>query len=788
MKNRILQAIKNVETLPRSIWHFVGIFYIFVIIRNLLELALEKPQTLDIPLRALESFETIFLHFPLFYFFLLLLIGFTLRFFVKENLKKILKILFLFSFVIIVVPLVDIVFNPSGFDLSYPGSIRVLPQLVIRVFNPLLWTQPFTVASPGMIVEIYIGFLLVLIYIWVKSGNLLKGVIGGILIGIEAGFVGFLPYLISKILTFGAPGSFVRIFNEGGLIITSARRYAFIFLLLSGGVLLFSYIFFKKDFPKVKWSRFFSWQGIFLAILSLFGFLMAWAVFKDTFPFIFKNPLDFLVMPAIFLSSLLFVYAKNEEKSVYKIGFIGVSLLLFFCISYTAFFLFLIVVGMFLISKFSLKMLQKYPGNILMWSIGGVFSFYAGFSILGLGRTLKIVPFGIAFNLFILIFISMSLLHYLNQNKRINTIILTLLLLLFSLSPLLFKGTWLIFISCGISILIFLFHFFRLQKRFIIYLFTAFYIGSLLLFFFTKSIDNQFIKGVSYLWKGDYYFKTLKYKKATLEYLDALSWKVKDIYVVYNLANSLLKQDNFLGAATYLEGVTKYPYLSPIPYAYLTYGFSLLKAKLGFEKKGEEVYNKAISFLYYPAECFHQLGVEYKMKSEFGKALRCFKNAYKLGYNRGDCLRQIGEIWWILRKPFEIIEKIFKASLKEERKKEVALRLAYFYYLKGRWDEALNIYMEWEKESPKDPIIKNNIGLIYGKKGFLKKAALYILSAIEIDPKFKDAYINLAEVFTLAGYPEKAEFVLKKGIEANPEDKIIFEEKLREIKKMEMEK
>lgn len=80
-----------------------------------------------------------------------------------------------------------------------------------------------------------------------------------------------------------------------------------------------------------------------------------------------------------------------------------------------------------------------------------------------------------------------------------------------------------------------------------------------------------------------------------------------------------------------------------------------------------------------------------------------------------------------------------------------ALAVAYDY--SGEFDNALDAYDKAEKLSPRDPAVKNNIGRIHFKRGEkdpekYTQAIVKLKEALALDPKFDDARINLALVYT----------------------------------------
>lgn len=88
-------------------------------------------------------------------------------------------------------------------------------------------------------------------------------------------------------------------------------------------------------------------------------------------------------------------------------------------------------------------------------------------------------------------------------------------------------------------------------------------------------------------------------------------------------------------------------------------------------------------------------------------------------------------------------------------------------YGAGRYDEALNKFLEADSKSPNDPVVFNNIGLIYKKKNELARAESFYKKAIQIKPDYPECLNNLGVLKTMTGEPLEAAIYLKKAIAAD---------------------
>ena len=73
-----------------------------------------------------------------------------------------------------------------------------------------------------------------------------------------------------------------------------------------------------------------------------------------------------------------------------------------------------------------------------------------------------------------------------------------------------------------------------------------------------------------------------------------------------------------------------------------------------------------------------------------------------------------------------------------------------------------------------------DLGIRYLSEGNYEEAIIAFTAAIEIDPKNKDAYLGLAEVYIAQGEFDKAEEILEKGFDITGDERLSA--RLEEIK------
>jgi len=86
------------------------------------------------------------------------------------------------------------------------------------------------------------------------------------------------------------------------------------------------------------------------------------------------------------------------------------------------------------------------------------------------------------------------------------------------------------------------------------------------------------------------------------------------------------------------------------------------------------------------------------------------------------------------------------------------------YYDNGKYDEALSKFLEADMKGPNNPIVYNNIGLVYKKKNNFAQAENYYKRALAAKPDYAECMNNLGVLKAAAGDVLSASVYLKKAI------------------------
>ncbi|HLF18049.1 MAG TPA: tetratricopeptide repeat protein [Candidatus Omnitrophota bacterium] len=97
--------------------------------------------------------------------------------------------------------------------------------------------------------------------------------------------------------------------------------------------------------------------------------------------------------------------------------------------------------------------------------------------------------------------------------------------------------------------------------------------------------------------------------------------------------------------------------------------------------------------------------------------------------------------------------------------------LGFTQQQKGNLPEALNNYIKAVELGLENPVVLNDIGVIYEQIGLFSKAEQFYLQAVQVDENYLPAYTNLAYLYQSNGQEELAFQYFKKRFErAEPND------------------
>jgi len=159
--NGLIERIENKKITPWCIAFYV---YCISILRGVLEGLLEYHK-------ALPPFFDLFIHFPLWYLNVFLSTILLLWLFTGEKAQKIAKVVFLFTPIIIVVPLIDFfVSSGRGFMLGYAYNWETFLTLLFSFMGLI----NRSLASPGQSALYIISLFLLVLYAIAKKASKLE--------------------------------------------------------------------------------------------------------------------------------------------------------------------------------------------------------------------------------------------------------------------------------------------------------------------------------------------------------------------------------------------------------------------------------------------------------------------------------------------------------------------------------------------------------------------------------------------------------------------------------------
>jgi len=295
--------------------------------RNLLESVFEAGRAMGFDWRPEVSAPMVFLHFPLFYVTLFLLLALWVRWITRGEPARIARAVAAGFAVLLVAPLVDaVVSGGRGYDLRY---LQAAGSILWRFWDP---GGEVGEISPGQRVEILLAVLLLGLY----AVHLLRGrgaaltapggeaalVSAGRECGLSAfstawraaaamggGFLlmallGAWPALFARLGLPGLPAAeaYVAAYQLRGLVANESARHALVLALPFLGVGLL----FARELDPARFSalarRVAGMRMLHYTGLAPLGVLLAWLVYRDALPGAFANPVDWTACAVLWVS------------------------------------------------------------------------------------------------------------------------------------------------------------------------------------------------------------------------------------------------------------------------------------------------------------------------------------------------------------------------------------------------------------------------------------------------------------------------------------------------------
>jgi Tfp pilus assembly protein PilF len=126
-------------------------------------------------------------------------------------------------------------------------------------------------------------------------------------------------------------------------------------------------------------------------------------------------------------------------------------------------------------------------------------------------------------------------------------------------------------------------------------------------------------------------------------------------------------------------------------------------------------------------------------------------------------------------------ENLLKQAVRQRLETAPAwLTLGMIYMDQNRFPEALAAFSQAALHDPNNPRVRNFLGVVVGREGWIYGAQQQLRRAVELDPAYADAHYNLA-VFYLQEKPPATELAkrhyfkaIELGVEKDPSMEKVF--------------
>ncbi len=280
-------------------------------------------------------------------------------------------------------------------------------------------------------------------------------------------------------------------------------------------------------------------------------------------------------------------------------------------------------------------------------------------------------------------------------------------------------------------------------------------------------------------------FENGNYAKAAELFSEAVKIKANDSSLWNNLGLSLSANGQFGEAESAFEKSIEID--NDYVEAYNNYAINLFNA--GETEKAKNVLKRALEIgqnnfktIFNLANLYHRTGEIDFAESHYRKALELNPANAEIYYNLSliflekKMLDNVAEIIdeWIMN--LGESEKLFfvKGNLEKEKEnfddaeasylqaimlaqdyKDAWLNLAQIYYLTGKYSEALELYLNLEKQTPNDSRIYYSVGVVYQELKELPNSETYLRKAVKISPEKSEYRFALSETLLSQGFYEE---------------------------------
>ncbi|MFH2138866.1 MAG: tetratricopeptide repeat protein [Candidatus Omnitrophota bacterium] len=253
---------------------------------------------------------------------------------------------------------------------------------------------------------------------------------------------------------------------------------------------------------------------------------------------------------------------------------------------------------------------------------------------------------------------------------------------------------------------------------------------------FNKDNDKAKINlGLVYLSSG-------QFKKAQDHFESAIKTNPAN-YVAYKCLGNVYTQKNQLSQALeyYKKSIELYPEYSG---AHLNMGVIYYRQ----QKYDEALTALELAIRYNPYNniAYHNLGIVYKEIGKPEEALSAFQQSYALNPDHLETNQSLIDFYKensMLAPLIDVYKNLLKITARDKRTAKLYSLLAIAYEQHGDYELAIKTFLESIRLFPQEAFLHNNLGILYTKTGLFKKSKYEWETALQIDPEYKEAQINL---------------------------------------------
>lgn len=420
--------IKPVEDSKMPIGVFILMAVGYIALRNLMEGSFESLHLLGLSPITLHGIEELFLHLNFAWLFVFMAGIILIHFVTGYDIRKIARVLLTYSFIVVLPPIIDVMFNPGGYYLLYPTNIETVVTGFKALYRPWLFFKewhggaiPYG-STPGMIIEGYLGIILVAVYSGMRAKGTVRKVVAVIgaplVIGAAlafAGVAGISQVLVSMWIPHD-PVTGTTIYFTGGLLSSATRKYAIVLLFSFVPVLWLGLWLYNKMKTRLLMKALDPFMLILTAVAMGAGFLFAWLGLKDILTGVPRNPFDYLALVGFLVLGLLTASLKifagkaadhsldTKDRKTFKRGATGMLVLAggyVWALGYSPLFVWIAGMALMLIIELPPVRLKRFliPSAISN-ALFILIMVICGYSIFTTSRTMSVFPWQIAVAVF----------------------------------------------------------------------------------------------------------------------------------------------------------------------------------------------------------------------------------------------------------------------------------------------------------------------------------------------------------------------------------------------------